>query len=687
MKKQLLLYSTFILLLVLPSITEANLLTNDNFNIPASTDTPTDWSPWGWGSGWANHENKSAVTNDGSYYLVVGAGGDGGGGFFQIVEAVPGKEYTLTVLSGADAWYLPTGMMSLIWLDESGNTINSTTRNTVDPAVYGDNYDIAHPWQSYTLSGTAPEGTAQVKVEFSCNPGTGSVWFEDAVLMLNNNPDFDNSLHVDVKDFSILSSCWLQSDSRYDLTSDGVVSVDDLKVFAADWLAWTDPGDALTIEIDPSTTYQKIEGVGASLTDSSAWLIYEFLNASERQAVLTDLFDKENGIGIGYLRQPMGSSDFRLAEYSYDDLPDGVSTDYTLEYFSIAYDEDYIVPTLQEILAVNPDVKIMGSPWSPPVWMKESNHIGGGSLKSNVYTTYANYFVKFVQAYAAHGIDIDAITLQNEPYFEPWSYAGCHMEPAEQIKLVKKMGPAFENNSITTKILVWDHNWDNTNFPLDVLADSQAFGYIDGVAWHHYSGDPSAQSTVHDAYPTKSVHVTEASDGTWNDGGFENDLIRNATTMIEVFRNWGQSYIKWNLALDENNGPKIAGGCDTCYGVVTINQSTRQVTKRPHYYVFGHVGKFIEPGAVRIDSTDGDVSTFAFKNTDGSVVLFAVNTTNYESNLKLSWNSQWALRKIPARALMTFRWNNQTDAKVDVYLTTSDKASLLKKQDSILFHN
>ena len=686
MTKQISFYS-IIALLVLSSCTEANLLTNGSFNSPASSYTPTGWSPWAWGSGWANHENKTGVTYDGSYYLVVGAGGDGGGGFYQIVDATAEKEYTLTVLSGADAWYLPTGTMSLIWLDESGQIISDTTGTTVDPDNYGQEYDIEHPWGSYTLNGTAPEGTKHVKVEFACNPGTGSVWFENAVLSMSNDPDFDNNLHIDINDFSCLSSSWQKADTKYDLSSDGVVSLEDLGVFAENWLVWIEPEGAVTIDIDPLTTYQQIDGVGASLTDSSAWLIYEFLDETEREDVLMDLFDPDEGIGISYLRQPMGASDFRLADYSYDDLPDGVSTDYTLEYFSIAYDEEYIIPTLQEILAINPNVKIMGSPWSPPVWMKASGHIGGGSLSSNVYTTYANYFVKFVQAYAAHNIAIDAVTLQNEPYYEPWSYPGCHMEPTEQIKLVKKMGPAFESNGITTKILVWDHNWDNSDYPLEVLDDSTAFEYIDGVAWHHYSGDVSAQSTVHDAYPTKSTYSTEGSDGTWNDGGFEDDLVRNGTTMIGVFRNWGKTFIKWNLALDENNGPKIAGGCDTCYGVVTINQSTRQVSRRPHYYTLGHIGKFVKPGAVRIDSTDSDVSTVAFKNTDGSVVLFAVNTNSYNCNLKLSFNGEWTIDEIPARSLMTFVWDDESNAKVDVYLTTADESSLLQKQDSILFHN
>ncbi len=452
----------FILLMWTCSV-RANLLTNGDFNLPASGAAPVGWTMWAWGNGWANHENNTGVTYNGSYYLVVGANGNGGGGFHQTVSAAAGTQYILSVLSGADAWWLPTGTMSMAFLNHLDVEIGKSTASTVDPVVYGQNYDIPHPWASYLLAATAPVGTTQVKVEFSCNPGTGSVWFENAVLLVDQEPDYNNDFYVNFADYAAFSNFWLQTAPQYDLNEDNIITIDDLVIFAQNWLTWQEPAGARTIAINPAVTYQEIEGFGASLTDSSAWLIYAFLNASERQAVLTDLFDPDNGIGLSYLRQPMGASDFRLAEYTYDDRPSG-QTDYNLNHFNITYDLPYIIPTLQQILAINPNVKIMGSPWSPPAWMKTSGQIGGGSLKSDVYPTYANYFVKFIKAYATHGITIDAITLQNEPYYEPWSYGGCHMEPAEQIKLVKEMGPAFANNNITTKIIVWDHNWDNTDF-------------------------------------------------------------------------------------------------------------------------------------------------------------------------------------------------------------------------------
>lgn len=447
------------------------------------------------------------------------------------------------------------------------------------------------------------------------------------------------------------------------------------------------PSSPVIITIHPATAFQEIEGFGASLTDSSAWLLYKFLNADERKAVLTDLFDPVQGIGLSYLRQPMGASDFRLKEYSYDDLPAGVTADYDLKHFSIAYDEEYIIPTLKEILAINPDVRIMASPWSPPTWMKTTGLIGSGHLKDDVYTTYANYFVKFIQAYTAHGIPIDAVTPQNEPYYEPKSYAGCRMEPAEQARLVKEMGQAFAKNNIAAKILIWDHNWDHPEYPIAVLSDPNVRPYIAGTAFHHYAGKVSAQSTVHDAFPDKALYFTEGSDGTWNDRGFEADLVRNGVFMVDTLRHWAKTIIKWNLVLDEKNGPKIPGGCDTCYGVVTLNQSTRQVSPRPHYYALGHASKFLRPGAVRIDSSDSDIRTVAFKNTDGSIVLYAVNPDKQAAFLRLQWNQQRLNYKLPPRCIMTFRWEDKPNAQVDIYLTTGDQSSLLKQQPSASFRN
>jgi glucosylceramidase len=665
----------------------ANLLTNGSFEDGDTGQITTvpipGWSTWNY-SGW-HHNDAGAVINTKAVKLW---GTDSG--IYQNFAATAGNTYRLS------GYMLHTSGDPLRGGDKSGdfraewyNASNTMLREDAFGKITSS--DPTNTWLSYSADITAPAGTAYGRVlirMYRPSSGDGAVNYDNVSVdsIQNNDPDYNNDFHVDLADYRFLSTSWQKTAAQYDLNGDNTININDLIIFAQSWLTWQDPGNARTIAIDPATTFQEIKGFGASLTDSSAWLIYMFLNASERQAVLTDLFDPVNGIGLSYLRQPMGASDLRLAEYTYDDRPSG-QTDYNLTYFNVTYDQQYIIPTLQQILAINPNVKIMGSPWSPPAWMKDSGQIGGGHLKSDVYTAYANYFVKYIQAYAANGIPVDAVTLQNEPYLEPWTYGGCRMEPADQIKLVKLMGPAFAANGIATKIIVWDHNWDNTAFALSVLSDAVARPYIDGVAWHHYAGDVSAQTTVHNAYPDKNTYFTEGSDGTWNDDGFDADLIRNGTFVIDTLRNWAKTVVKWNLALDQNNGPKIAGGCDTCYGVVTINRNTRQVTPKPHYYALGHASKFLSPGAVRIASSDGTIRTVAFKNMDGSVVLYAVNTNSSADILKLVWNSQWVISNIPARSIMTFRWNNELNAKADVYLSTGDHTSLLEHRSPVYFHN
>ena len=448
------------------------------------------------------------------------------------------------------------------------------------------------------------------------------------------------------------------------------------------------------ITIDEAQTYQSIDGFGASLTDSSAWLLACAMTPAQRQAVLEELFDPEKGIGLSYLRQPMGTSDFRVSssigghdDYTYDDMPLGQS-DYELSHFSIAKDEKYIIPVLQEIVAISPEVKLMGSPWSAPHWMKQGENLGGGRLKDDVYDTYAHYFVKYIQAYAEHGLTLNAITLQNEPWFEPGSYHGTRMEPTDQIKLVKKMGPLFAANGLDTEILVWDHNWDQPQYPIEILSDAEAKKYVAGTAWHHYYGDVSSQTVVHNAHPDRDTHFTEGSNGSWQKPGFGRNFIRTTREMIGVLRNWSKSFITWNLALDTENGPKIPGGCDTCYGVITIDQADGSFSRRPQYYTFGHSSKFVRPGAYRIDSADSgavDIENVAFKNHDGSRVVIALNSESSAQMIRVNCNGQSFKYLMPARAVATFVWDDQPDSSVQVWLTTGDQTKLLSREADVVF--
>jgi glucosylceramidase len=682
-----------LILIALTLSVRAELLTNGGFEQGATGQIGSvaipGWNYWG-NSGWHHNDAGAFIGTKGMRFWWDGVG------LWQDFTATAGMTYACSVQvmdAGSDT-------SANNWdLQIEAEFYNATNTAIVKTAVgYFDSTTQPNDtWVGIGSSIAAPAGTAYGRIvlrQVDWRSGiAGSIYFDNASVVpagvAPKSPDYNGDLWVDLDDLALLAGVWIQSNSVYDLTADNFINNGDFVILAREWLEYQDPPyQSLDLTVNAAVSYQEIDGFGASLTDSSAWLIYMFLNASERQAVLTDLFDPEEGIGLSYLRQPMGASDLRLAEYTYDDRPSG-QTDYNLTYFNVTYDQQYIIPTLQEILAINPNVKIMGSPWSPPAWMKTSGQIGGGSLKSDVYTTYANYFVKYIQAYAARGIPVHAVTLQNEPYFEPWTYGGCRMEPADQIKLVKLMGPVFAANGITTKIIVWDHNWDNTAFALSVLADSTARQYIDGTAWHHYGGDVSAQTTVHDAYPSKNTYFTEGSDGTWNDGGFDADLIRNGVFMVDTIRNWAKTVVKWNLALDQNNGPKIAGGCDTCYGVVTVNRTTRLVTPKPHYYALGHASKFLRPGAVRIQSNDsiGGIRTVAFKNTDNSIVSYVVNPGNSACNLKITWKSQWVIYTIPARSIVTFVWNDVVDAQVQPWITTGNQTKLLEEARPVKLHN
>src|SRR6266446_10711967 len=272
----------------------------------------------------------------------------------------------------------------------------------------------------------------------------------------------------------------------------------------------------LTVTVDENAQFQEIEGFGASFTDSSAWLVYNKLNSTQRTDLMTNLFSPTNGIGLSLLRQPLGASDFStIGNYSYDDVPAG-QTDPNLTSFSIDHDLTYIVPVLKQAIQLNPAVKIIGTPWSPPGWMKTTGSMIGGNLKIEDYPHLASYFVKYIQAYQAQGVPVNYITVQNEPLYIPPGYPGMGMAASEQANFIKNnLGPALAANHLNTNILAYDHNWDAPNYPGAILADADAARYISGVAWHWYGGDVGAQTTVHNAFPSKDAFITEASGGTW----------------------------------------------------------------------------------------------------------------------------------------------------------------------------
>jgi O-glycosyl hydrolase len=545
-------------------------------------------------------------------------------------------------------------------------------------------------------------------------------------------------------------------------------------------LGFTGSSTSGTIGVDSTQTFQTMDGFGAAMTDTSAWLLSTKLNGTAHANLMNALFSPSQGIGISWVRVPMGASDFSATAqpYSYDDnlsvstgttvgvgsgrcLDDtgnpsngvqlvirdctsgganqqvtytsaaelqvagkcldangqgtspgtkvilwtcngqnnqkwtlntngtitgtqsglcldvtGAATangspvqlwtcgsgtnqrwtrpDPTLAHFSIGHDLGYIIPDLKEAAALNPSVKLMANPWSPPGWMKtngqmnNSNH--AGTLLASSYGPLAQYFVKFLQGYAAQGVPIYAITPQNEPSYAT-AYPGMEFsEPSEASFIANNLGPALAQANLAPKILGTDFNTDQlNNYAEPLMRDSGAAKYLAGTSWHCYAGGLSAISTMQAAFPNKDNYETECSDGIDPQNAIE--------TFIQSSRNWARAATMWNIAQDQNNGPVIPGGCSACTPLVTINQSTGNVTYNAAYYSVGHFSKFVVPGAQRIASTTtANLDDVAFKNPDGSIALIVDNTSGSTQSFTTNWNGQTFGDSLGAHAIATYTW-------------------------------
>jgi glucosylceramidase len=411
-------------------------------------------------------------------------------------------------------------------------------------------------------------------------------------------------------------------------------------------------GNLPTIDVDTAVTYQTIDGFGYTLTGGSAWLINK-LPAAQKSALLQELFgNSANSIGISYLRVSIGASDLSQEVFSYSDLPTG-QTDVNLANFSLSKDTVDLIPILKEILQINPAIKIMGSPWSAPVWMKDNNSSIGGSLRPQYYSVYANYFVKYIQAMNAKGITIDAITPQNEPQ-HGGNNPSMVMSAAQQTDFIKNhLGPAFTAANIATKIIVWDHNCDNPNYPITILNDAAAKRFIDGSAFHLYAGDISAMSAVHAAHPDKNLYFTEQWTGA--NGSFDGDLkwhVKNV--IIGTVKNWGKVALEWNLANDGGYNPHTPGGCTECKGAITLDGT---IVRNVSYYIIAHASKFVPPGSVRIESTNiASVFNAVFKTPDGKKVMITVNDATTAVTFNIRYKGKIAKPTLAAGAVATYVW-------------------------------
>ncbi|MGZ8549818.1 MAG: glycoside hydrolase family 30 protein [Chitinophagaceae bacterium] len=409
------------------------------------------------------------------------------------------------------------------------------------------------------------------------------------------------------------------------------------------------------ITVDTTQRYQTVDGFGYTLTSGSATLINS-LGAS-KSALLQELFgNTSNSISIGYLRISIGASDLSASVYTYDDMPAG-QTDPTLAIFSLDPDKASgtgLIPLLKEIIAINPGIKILGSPWTPPVWMKDNNNSVGGSLQPQYYDVYAQYFVKYIQQMKAEGITIDAITPQNEP-LHPGNNPSLSMTAEQQRDFIKNsLGPAFQAANITTKIIVYDHNCDKPEYPITILNDPASKAFVDGSAFHLYAGDISALSTVHNAHPDKHVYFTEQ--WTSSTGGFEGDLkwhIKNV--VIGSMRNWSRTALEWNLANDPAFGPHTPGGCTQCKGALTIGNGS--VLKNVSYFIIAHASKFVPAGSVRVASNNsGSLYSVAFETPGKKKVLVVLNDGTSPASFNLKFKDKWTTTVLPAGSVGTYVW-------------------------------
>ncbi len=415
----------------------------------------------------------------------------------------------------------------------------------------------------------------------------------------------------------------------------------------------TTPNAFVNIEVDDSQTFQTIDGFGFTLTGGSAQVI-NGLGIQKKTELLDELFgDSASSIGISYLRISVGASDLNETSFTYDDLPEG-ETDLDLSQFSLDQDSA-VISLLKEIIAINPQIKIMATPWTAPVWMKDNNSFVGGSLQPQYYEVYADYWVKYLEGMQAEGISIDALTPQNEP-LHGGNNPSMVMTALQQADFIKNnLGPALQSANLGTKIITYDHNCDNPQYPITILSDAAANPFIDGSAFHLYAGDIQALTTVHNAFPDKSIYFTEQYNSSNDDFGSTLKWhLKNV--IIGSMRNWSKNALEWNLANDASFGPHTDGGCTVCKGAITINSSD-SFTRNVGYYIIAHASKFIPQDSLHISSEiKGDLQNVAFLRPDGKKVLLVENDGSTNTQFNIKYNNKWVVTSLDAGAVGTYVW-------------------------------
>ena len=411
----------------------------------------------------------------------------------------------------------------------------------------------------------------------------------------------------------------------------------------------------LAIEIDDQKTFQTIDGFGFALTGGSAQHLAH-MDATKRASLLRELFAVDAGsVGISYLRISIGSSDLNDHVFSYDDLPAG-ETDPQLAKFSLAPDRQDLIPVLKEILAINPQIQLLGSPWSPPAWMKTNSNAKGGRLETEDYGVYANYFVKYIQDMKTEGIDVAAITIQNEPLNDKNTPSMLMSAEEEALFIRDDLGPAFKAAGIHTKIILYDHNCDVPEYALSILNDPQANPFVDGSGFHLYGGEISAMSAVHNAFPLKNLYFTEFMAVEPTESGRISIAKPVVGTFIGALQNWSRNVLLWNLAANSKFEPHTDnGGCPICQGAVTIDGDA--VTRNLAYYAMAHFSKFVRPGSVRIaSSSPATLPNVAFKSPDGKIVLIVVNDGSTAQDFRVQYHGKSFGTTLKNGAVATSVW-------------------------------
>lgn len=446
-------------------------------------------------------------------------------------------------------------------------------------------------------------------------------------------------------------------------------------------------GTANVITIKPSNgSYQTMDGFGYALTYSSCYNLLK-MRASDRTRLLTRLYSPTKGYGVSYARISIGCNDFSSTEYTLCDTKG--SDDNLLSHFGLHSDEiNYVIPVLKEILAINPDLKIMAAPWTCPRWMKvndlesrkSKNSWTDGHLNPDYRDTYADYFVKFIETMKAQGINIYAVTPQNEPLNKA-NCASLYMPWDEEAPFVKSLAKAFHNNDIKTRIYVFDHNFnydkksDQNDYPIKVY-NALGTGYpgedlVVGAAYHDYGGDPSEMGDIHKQNTDKEVIFTEESIGTWNGG---HDLAGTLVSSmkrsgIKFMQNWARAVMVWNLMLDDHLGPNLDGGCQTCYGAIDINSSNySSLSYNNHYFLINHLSSVIKPGAQRVATTGwwaNDMDYLAFKNTDGTYAMIFASSNSKDQKFTITdGNGKYMDVTVPSNSVVSVRFGNFTPSVI-----------------------